>query len=132
MANARWIEASAATLAVMALLATINPGGALAQPADIPFAPTVDNSVKDPDNPTKVFRMDLARVEHQFPLSRADLMKITQENLAVLSQEQIDQIYGRITAGPIPDGQYLGDLFFAPGERLPPRLSEMGGGTGCR
>src|SRR5262245_65941017 len=128
MANARWIEASAATLAVMALLATINPGGALAQPADIPFAPTVDNSVKDPDNPTKLFRVDLARVEHQFPLSRADLMKITPENLAVLSQEQIDQIYGRITSGPIPDGQYLGGLFFARGETLRSRLAQIVGG----
>ena len=29
------------------------------------------------------------------------------------SQEKIDQIYGRLTAGPIPDGAYLGDLFFA-------------------
>ena len=41
-----------------------------------------------------------------FPLTRAHLMRITPENIAKLSQEQIDQIYGRLTAGPIPDGPY--------------------------
>ncbi len=46
----------------------------------------------------------------------------------MLSQEQIDQIYGRLTAGPIPDGQYLGDLFFARGESLRSRLEEIVGG----
>ena len=45
--------------------------------------------------------MDFARVEHQYPLSRADLMKLRPENLAVLPQEQVDQIYGRITAGQV-------------------------------
>ena len=55
-------------------------------------------------------------------------MKITPENLAVLSQEQIDQIYGRLTAGPIPDGQYLGNLFFARGEACATRLEEIVGG----
>jgi len=117
-------------LAVTLLVAALNPGGVVAQSSslDIPFAPTVDSSVTDPDNPAKVFRMDLARVEHQFPLSRADLMKITPENLATLSQEQIDQIYGRLTTGPIPDGQYLGDLFFTRGESLRTRLEEIVGG----
>jgi hypothetical protein len=85
-------------------------------------------SLKDPDNPTKIFRLDLARVEHQFPLSRADLMKITPENLADLSQEHVDQIYGRITAGAIPDGQYLGRLFFRQGDSLRSRLQEIIGG----
>ena len=33
-------------------------------------------------------------------------MRITPENIGELSQEQVDQIYGRLTAGPIPDGQY--------------------------
>ena len=45
-----------------------------------------------------------------------------------LSQEQVDQIYGRLTAGPIPDGQYLGGLFFARGESLRSRLEEIVGG----
>src|SRR5689334_8822717 len=125
MATVRPIEAGAIILALILLTLTA-AGGAAAQssPPNIPFAPAEDTSIHDPDNPTKVFRVDLARVEYQLPLSRADLMKITPENLAVLSQEQIDQIYGRITAGPIPDGQYLGNLFFARGETLRTRLEE--------
>lgn len=56
-------------------------------------------------------------------------MDITPRNLKNLSQEQIDQIYGRLTAGPIPDGAYNGDLFFARGVDGDTRLSEiMGGG----
>jgi hypothetical protein len=106
---------------------------AAAQPVlNIPFAPAEDTSLHDPDNPTKEFRVDMARVEHEFPLSRADLMKITPENLAELSQEQVDQIYGRITAGPIPDGIYFGDLFFRRGDSLLTRLEEIIGGLGGR
>jgi hypothetical protein len=117
-----------AVLAASLLLCACN--GTMAQPTPpaIPFAPIEDTALKDPDNPTKVFRIDFARVEHEFPLSRADLMKITQDNLPALSQEQIDQIYGRITAGPIPDGLYHGDLFFARGDSLRPRLEEILGG----
>src|SRR5262245_4622249 len=92
-------RSSATVLAAALLLGSV--GTAPAQTLDIPFAPTVDTTLTDPDNPTKVFRVDLAKVEHDFPLSRADRMKITPEALAALSQEQIDQIYGRLTAGPI-------------------------------
>lgn len=103
-----------------------------AERPDIPFAPLVNESLKDPDNPTKVFRVDFARLEHEFPLSRADLMVLTPANLRALSQEEIDQIYGRLTAGPIPDGPYQGDLFFARGDSLRPRLQEILGGIGGR
>lgn len=99
---------------------------------DIPFAPLQDTSLSDPDNPAKKFRVDLARVEHEFPLSRADRMKLTPENLHALSQEQIDQIYGRLTAGPIPDGAHRGDLFFSQGDSLRSRLGEILGGIGGR
>lgn len=97
---------------------------------DIPFAPLTDESLKDPDNPEKLFRVDFARVESDFPLSRADLMALTPENLLTLDQEEIDQIYGRLSAGPIPDGAYLGDLFFPRGSEgdLEPRLEEIIGG----
>ena len=40
---------------------------------DIPFAPLIDTALADPDNPTQVFRVDLAQVEHEFPLTRAEL-----------------------------------------------------------
>lgn len=97
---------------------------------DVPFAPLTDESLKDPDNPAKVFRVDFARVESDFPLSRTDLMALTPDNLRSLNQEEIDQIYGRLAAGPIPDGAYLGDLFFPRGEEgdLVPRLEEIVGG----
>jgi hypothetical protein len=103
-----------------------------AERPDVPFAPLVDQALKDPDNPTKVFRVDFARVEHEFPLARADLMKLTPANIRTLQQEEMDQIYGRLTAGPIPDGPYRGDLFFARGESLRPRLEEILGGIGGR
>jgi hypothetical protein len=96
--------------------------------AAIPFAPRQDTSIKDPENPTKVFRLDMAKVERDYPLARADLLKITPEMLASLSQEEIDQIYGRLTAGPIPDGVYMGDLFFARGDNTRKRLDEILGG----
>jgi hypothetical protein len=95
---------------------------------DIPFAPLADEGLVDPDNPTKVFRVDMAKVEHDFPLDRADLAALTPANLLALNQEEVDQLYGRLTAGPIPDGPYLGDLFFARGESLRPRLAEILGG----
>jgi hypothetical protein len=95
---------------------------------DIPFAPLTDDSLADPDNPTRVFRVDMARVEHEHPLSRADLAGLTPANLLSLNQEEVDQLYGRLTAGPIPDGAYLGDLFFPLGDDLRPRLAAILGG----
>lgn len=126
-------------LALAALLA-LGAAGASAQ-VDIPFAPLQDTSLKDPDNPSKTFRVDFARVESRFPLSRADRMKLTPENIKGFNQEQIDQIYARLTAGPIPNGPFSGDLFFARGEsgrrfsddenreRLRLRLEEILGGV---
>ena len=37
-------------------------GTQAAERPDIPFAPLLDESLKDPDNPTKVFRVDFARL----------------------------------------------------------------------
>jgi hypothetical protein len=94
----------------------------------IPFAQLSDPSLKDPDNATKIFRIDFARVEEAFPLSRTDLLRITPENVAALSQEQIDQVYGRLSAGPIPAGVYRSDLFFTHGDSMRDRLEEIVGG----
>ncbi|HJQ56605.1 MAG TPA: hypothetical protein VJ890_06845 [Vineibacter sp.] len=104
------------------------PCATVAQAPEIPFGPLEDKSLKDPDNPTKVFHVDLARLEHDCPLSRADLMKLTPDNILKLPQELIDQIYGRLSAGPIPDGPYAGDLFFVRGEDGKTRLGEIIGG----
>jgi hypothetical protein len=95
---------------------------------DIPFAPEAAEGIADPDDPTKAFRVDLARVEHDFPLTRAELAALTPAHILSLDQEKIDQLYARLTAGPIPDGPYQGDLVFARGESMAPRLSEILGG----
>jgi hypothetical protein len=85
----------------------------------IPYAPYGAAYVEKPD---------FAQVERQYPLSPQQLMSITPESLKRLDQEQVDQIYARLTAGPIPDGAYNGDLFFAKGMSGRKRLGEVVGG----
>jgi hypothetical protein len=118
------------TLMAAVLLAACS--APVSTPTAIPFAPLQDASIRDPDNPTKVFRLDFARVEQEFPLSRADRLNIRLAGLAELSQEHIDQIYARLSAGPIPNGPYSGDLFFPRGENFQTRLGEILGGIGGR
>ena len=98
------------------------------RPPDILFAPIQDLSIKDPDNPIKIFHIDFARLEQEYPLSSADLAKITPENIVELPEEKIDQIYGRITAGPIPDGVYEGNVFVARDGNLKNRFEGLVGG----
>ena len=88
-------------------------------PPDIKFAP---------DNADARQKMDLAEVEYRFPLLPADLSKITPANLATLSQEQIDQIYARLSAGPIPDGPFDGEILFPRGSSGKFRVAEIMGG----
>lgn len=126
----RTLAALASVVAVGGVWACFGPSpAAAAERPDISFAPVEDKTIHDPDNPTKVFRVDFAKVEAEFPLSRAELMRLTPENLTTLSQEEIDQIYGRLTAGPIPDGAHQGTLFFARGDSLRQRLDEVLGGV---
>jgi hypothetical protein len=73
-------------------------------------------------------KVDFARVEHDFPLSRDDLSKLTPDNIKNYDQEQVDQIYARLTAGAIPAGAYEGGLFFPKGKSGDGRLSEIVGG----
>tara|TARA_R110001583_G_scaffold195505_2_gene374579 strand:+ start:38559 stop:39488 length:930 start_codon:yes stop_codon:yes gene_type:complete len=86
---------------------------------EIPFAPYAEGYAGKPD---------FAQLEYQHPISTADLYKITPKNLSYLDQEQVDQIYARLTAGPIPDGAFEGDLFFPRGTSGKLRLSEIAGG----
>lgn len=67
---------------------------------------------------------DFAQLEHERPLSRRDRLTITPENLRYLTQEQVDQIYARLTAGPLPEGIYTGGFFFADGGGMT-RLAEV-------
>src|ERR1044072_9771189 len=90
---------------------------------NIPFAPIEDTALKDPDYPAKKFRIDFARVEQEFPLTRQHLMNLTPQNIVNLTQEQVDQIYGRLTAGASPDGQHAGHMVFARGDRITPQSS---------
>jgi hypothetical protein len=73
-------------------------------------------------------KADFAQIESDFPLTPADLNKLTPENLKNYDQEQMDQIYARLSAGPIPDGPYDGGLFFPKGQSGERRVSEIIGG----
>lgn len=86
---------------------------------DIPFAAYGADHAQKPD---------FARVEHDHPLTVADLQKLTPANIKHLDQEQLDQVYARLSAGPIPDGAYAGDLVFPKGEDGDHRISEIVGG----
>ncbi|MCP5417108.1 MAG: hypothetical protein H6965_08455 [Chromatiaceae bacterium] len=71
-----------------------------------------------------------ARVEHNLPLTagveeRRQLALVTPKYLAGLDQEKVDQIYARLTAGPIPDGPFDGDLFFPEGSSGKLRAAEI-------
>jgi hypothetical protein len=55
---------------------------------------------------------DVARLRRDFALTDFERRALTPETMRALSQEQVDQIYTRLNAGPIPDGPFRGDLFF--------------------
>src|SRR5436305_14356202 len=88
-------------------------------PPKIPFAPYGEDYSSKPD---------FAEVEYRFPLSAEQRMGLTPEILKSYDQEQIEQIYARLTAGPIPEGVYNGDLFFPKGMSGRKRLGEVVGG----
>jgi hypothetical protein len=69
----------------------------------IEFAPAGEGYAQKPD---------FAMIEHDFPLTTDELQNLTPDNLKNFTPEQIDQIYARLTAGPIPDGPFDGDLVF--------------------
>jgi hypothetical protein len=62
------------------------------------------------------------------PLSPVDLDKLTPQSLKALTQEQVDQLYARLTAGPIPDTPFDGDLFFPRGTDRSRFAEVVGGG----
>src|SRR6266576_4182031 len=71
---------------------------------------------------------DFADLEHRLPLRPRQLMTLTPKNVLELDQEKIDQMYGRLTAGPIPNCAYEGDLSFPKGISGTKRLGEVLGG----
>ena len=114
MKRARWLMSVGLVVSQTVLLGC-NP-----DPPPIPFAEKSGEQYSD--------KIDFARLEHELPLKPGDLMKITQDNLKGATQEQIDQIYARLTAGPIPDGVYDGQMFFPKGSSERARLAEIVGG----
>ena len=70
---------AAVLVAVLVLTGACTPDADPAPPA-IKFADLTDNSLKDPDNATRTFRIDFARVEREVPLSRADLERASEED----------------------------------------------------
>lgn len=88
-------------------------------PPDIKFAAAGKDFTDKPD---------LAKIEHEMPLAMVDLDRMTPRNLRNFNQEQLDQIYARLAAGPIPDGPFGGDLIFPKNDKNDRRLSEIVGG----
>ena len=87
--------------------------------------PTLSFAPYDKAYPSK---LDLAQVDYKYPIAATELAKITPDFLATLEQEQLDQIYARIKAGPIPDGAFDGRILLPKGGSGKVRLSEIVGG----
>ncbi len=74
---------------------------------------------------------DFAAIERDHPLNREHRSALTAENLKLFSQAELDTIYARLTAGPIPDGPYQGTIIFAEGggpKKLAERLGTIAQG----
>jgi len=74
-------------------------------------------------------KADFARLEHDRPLHASDLARVTAGQLKAATQEQVDQIYARLTAGAIPDGPYDGQAFFPKGSSGLARGAEIAGAS---
>lgn len=90
-----------------------------------PATPKIDFAPYDKSYASK---MDFAQVDYKYPIAIGELAKISPDYLATLDQEQLDQIYARLTAGPIPDGAFDGRILLPKGGSGKFRLSEIVGG----
>jgi hypothetical protein len=70
---------------------------------------------------------DVARLRSDFALTDAERLALTPETIKHLDQAQVDQIYQRLDAGPMPDGPFRGDLFFPRGTKRDARLGDLKG-----
>lgn len=68
---------------------------------------------------------DFAHVEHELPLQAADLQRLLPSHLSRFTQEQLDQLYARLTAGAIPQGEFEGDHIAPRSEAGSQLLSEI-------
>ncbi len=113
MRNTLWMVGAPVVASVLLLL------GCGEKPPQVSFATSGAEYQQKPD---------FASVEYNYPLTPVDLQKINPKNLAALTQEQIDQIYVRLTAGPIPDGPFDGKVLLPKGGSGKFRASEILGG----
>ena len=86
---------------------------------DITFAPYGDDYASKPD---------FAQVEYEHPIPLAELARVTPKYLAGLNQEELDQLYARLSSGPIPDGPFDGEIVFPRGSSGKIRAAEIVGG----
>jgi hypothetical protein len=68
---------------------------------------------------------DVVRLRAEYPLTNAERLALTPENVKTLTQDHVDQIYMRLAAGPIPDGPFRGDLFFPRDRSGRTRVSDL-------
>lgn len=68
---------------------------------------------------------DVARLRTEYALTADERQALTPENMRALTQEQVDQVYVRLTSGPIPDGPFRGDLFFPRGTDGRARIRDL-------
>lgn len=80
-----------------------------------------------PFGPTGAGALDFDTLEDRYPLGVDDLQRLDQQNIERCNQDQIDQIYARLEAGPIPDGPYRGSFFFAEGGNFRSIADVLGG-----
>ena len=111
-------------LLLLALVLSLLPGcerisGWFAAKPDIPFAPYGESYASKPD---------FAQVEYEFPLALSELTKVTPKYLAGLNQEELDQLYARLSSGPIPEGAFDGEIVFPRGSSGKLRAAEVVGG----
>lgn len=62
-------------------------------------------------------RIDFAELDYQHPLTLAQRVQLTPTFIQNLPQEHLDQLYARLTAGPIPNGSFEGTAFLPPHHR---------------
>jgi hypothetical protein len=60
-------------------------------------------------------KIDFAELDDKFPIPAEALQKLTPTDLIAMDQEQLDQLYGRLSSGPIPDGKYDGSVYIPKG-----------------
>ena len=69
-----------------------------------------------PKGPNYTDKIDFAELEAKFPVNREALKSWTGDDIVALRKnaDYLDQLYARLTAGPVPTGPYWGRIVFQP------------------